>query len=109
MLFLVIERFKDRDPVPIYTRLREQGRALPDGLRYVDSWVEANFDRCFQLMECDDAVLLQRWVLQWRDLLEFEIVPVSPSKAVRELFPPAGEAAASPSGRADGDAPSGPR
>jgi hypothetical protein len=90
MLFMVIERFKGRDPAPIYARLREQGRAMPDGLRYVESWIEANFDRCFQVMECDDPTLLQRWVLQWRDLMEFEIVPVSPSKAVRELFPPAG-------------------
>jgi hypothetical protein len=90
MLFMVIERFRDRDPAPIYARLREQGRAMPDGLRYVDSWVEANFDRCFQLMECDDPVLLQRWVLRWRDLMEFEIVPVSPARAVRELFPEAG-------------------
>ena len=88
---MVIERFKDRDPAPIYARLREQGRSMPDGLRYVDSWVEANFDRCFQLMECDDAALLQRWVLQWRDLMTFEIVPVSPSRTVRELFPPAKE------------------
>jgi hypothetical protein len=87
LLFMVIERFKGRDPVPIYERLREQGRALPDGLRYIESWVEANFDRCFQLMECDDAVSLQQWVLQWRDLAEFEIVPVSPSKSVRDLFP----------------------
>ena len=86
MLFMVIERFTDRNPAPIYARLREQGRALPDGLRYIDSWVEANFDRCFQLMECDDVVLFQQWVLQWRDLAEFEIVPVSPSKTVRELF-----------------------
>jgi Protein of unknown function (DUF3303) len=91
MLFMIIERFKDRDPVPIYARLWEQGRALPEGLRYVDSWVEANFDRCFQVMECDDVILLQRWVLQWRDLAEFEVVPVSPSKAVRELFLPAVE------------------
>lgn len=92
MLFMVIERFKGRDPTPIYARLQEQGRSLPDGLRYVDSWVEANFDRCFQLMECDDAVLLQRWVLQWRDLIEFEIVPVSLSKTVRELFSPHADA-----------------
>ena len=92
MLFMIIERFKDRDPVPIYVRLRERGRAMPDGLRYVDSWVEANFDRCFQLMECDDPLLLQHWVLAWRDLIEFEIVPVSPSGAVRGLFAGAGEA-----------------
>ena len=92
MLFMIIERFKDRDPTPIYARLREQDRALPEGLRYVDSWVEANFDRCFQLMECDDAVSFQGWVLHWRDLVDFEIVPVSPSKKVRELFLPDGEA-----------------
>ncbi|MCI0700099.1 MAG: DUF3303 domain-containing protein [Planctomycetia bacterium] len=91
MLFMVIERFKDRDPNPIYARLREQGRALPEGLRYIESWIEANFHRCFQLMECEDALLLQKWVLQWRDLVEFEIVPVSPSKAVRELFAPVSE------------------
>jgi hypothetical protein len=90
MLFMVIERFKDRDPGPIYARLQERGRALPEGLRYVDSWIEANFDRCFQVMECDDVTLLQRWVLQWCDLVEFEIVPVSPSKTVRGLFSPAG-------------------
>jgi len=91
MLFIVIERFKGRDPTPIYARLREQGRGLPEGLRYVDSWVEVNFDRCFQLMETDDTVSLQRWVLRWGDLAEFEIVPVSPSRTTRDLFPPAGE------------------
>jgi hypothetical protein len=86
MLFMVVERFKDRDPGPIYQRLREAGRSLPDGLRYIDSWVEVNFDRCFQLMDCDDARLLMQWVLQWRDLVDFEVVSVSPSKEVRELF-----------------------
>ena len=74
MLFMVNERFKGRDPAPIYARLREQGRGLPEGLRFVDSWVEANFDRCFQLMECDDPLTLSGWVLQWRDLVEFEAV-----------------------------------
>ncbi len=86
MLFMVVERFRDCNPVPIYERLRASGRSMPEGLRYVDSWIEVNFGRCFQLMECDDARLLMRWVLQWRDLMEFEVVPVSPSKEVRELF-----------------------
>jgi hypothetical protein len=86
MLFMVVERFRDRNPVPIYQRLRESGRSPPEGLRYLDSWIEVNFDRCFQLMECNDARLLMEWVLQWRDLVEFEVVPVSPSKDVRELF-----------------------
>lgn len=80
MLFMVIERFRNRDARPGYRRLREQGRQMPEGLRYLDSWVEPNFDRCFQLMETADAGLLQQWILAWSDLMDFEIVPVVPSK-----------------------------
>ena len=88
MLFMVIEHFKNRDAVPIYRRFNEQGRMMPEGLNYVASWVEANFDRCFQLMECDDLCLLQQWVLEWQDLGEFEIVPVVSSKETLEALAP---------------------
>jgi hypothetical protein len=86
MLFMVIERFKDRDAKAVYRRFREQGRGAPEGLRYVSSWIEVNFDRCFQVMECDDARLLQRWVTFWSDLIEFEIVPVVISAETRETI-----------------------
>ena len=89
MLFMVIERFRDNDMIPIYKRVREAGRMLPDGLKYVDSWVEPNFSRCFQLMECDDLRLFQEWVLQWRGTgATFEIVPVLHSKDTREVVAP---------------------
>src|SRR6478736_818497 len=90
MLFMVIERFKDRDPIPVYRRVRDPGIKFPDGLKYVGSWIEPNFDRCFQLMECDDLRLLQQWVLaNNRDLgMTFEIVPVVPSKETREVIAP---------------------
>lgn len=76
MLFMVIERFRNRDANAVYRRFREHGRMLPDGLKYIESWTEATFDRCFQLMECDDPSLFQEWVSRWHDLVEFEIVPV---------------------------------
>ena len=63
MLFMVIERFKIQDPIPVYRRVRDPGIKFPDGLTYIGSWIEPNFDRCFQLMECDDLRLLQEWVL----------------------------------------------
>ena len=85
MLFMVVERFRDRDAKAVYRRFRDQGRMMPEGLTYVGSWIEANFDRCFQLMECDDARLLQDWLLGWSDLMECEIVPVVPSDQTREL------------------------
>ena len=61
MLFMVIERFKNRDARSVYRRFRERGRMAPEGLRYAGSWVKTNFERCFQLMECDDASLLEQW------------------------------------------------
>jgi hypothetical protein len=89
MLFMVIERFRDNDMIPVYRQVRDAGRKLPDGLKYVDSWIEPNFGRCFQVMECDDARLLQEWVLQWRGLgVTFEIVPVVPSAQTREVVAP---------------------
>jgi hypothetical protein len=88
MLFMVIERFRNQDPAPIYQRLLERGRMMPEGLTYVDSWIEPNFDRVFQLMECDDLTLFETWIVSWRDLMEFEIVPVVPSRdTVRTIAP----------------------
>jgi hypothetical protein len=86
MLFMVIERFRNRDPKPIYRRLAEEGRYMPEGLTYVGSWIEANFDRCWQLMEAQDPKQFLQWIAHWSDLMEFEIVPVSPSKDVSEIM-----------------------
>jgi hypothetical protein len=89
MLFLVIERFRDHDMVPIYRKVRDAGGMFPEGLRYIDSWVEPNFSRYFQLMECNDLRLFQEWVLQWRGSgATFEIVPVVPSQETREVVAP---------------------
>jgi Domain of unknown function (DUF3303) len=88
MLFMVVERFRNRDAKAVYRHLRDHGRGLPEGLTYVDSWVEASFERCFQLMECDDAALLQQWVLHWGALADVEIVPVVPSARTRAIVEP---------------------
>jgi hypothetical protein len=89
MLFIVIERFRDGDMLPVYQRVRREGRSLPAGLEYVESWVEANFSRCFQLMRCDDLRLIQQWVLEWRGLgITFEIVPVVTSEETQAVIAP---------------------
>ena len=77
MLFIVVERFKSSEAASeVYRRLEERGRMLPDGLKYLDSWVEENLDRCFQLMETDDAKLFKQWIACWQDLVDFEVIPV---------------------------------
>jgi hypothetical protein len=88
MLYMVIERFKNRDAKAVYRRFQEKGRMAPDGLAYVESWVECNFDRCFQLIESSDERLLEEWADLWRDLVDFEFVPVRRSKEAVEIITP---------------------
>lgn len=84
MLYMVIEHYKNHDAKAVYLRFRERGRMTPDGLVYIDSWVETNFHRCFQLMECDNERLLHEWAVHWRDLVHFEFIPVRTSKEAAE-------------------------
>lgn len=82
MLYMVVENFKDKDKV--YRRFAKKGRMIPDGLNYVSSWVDADFKRCFQLMETDNAALFDEWIANWNDLADFEIIPVMTSKEAAE-------------------------
>jgi hypothetical protein len=79
MLFMVVEHFKPGAAPAIYRRAREQGRHLPPGLEYVDSWVDIEFSRCFQVMRTDDPTLFDAWIAAWEDLVRFEVVPVRTS------------------------------
>jgi hypothetical protein len=72
---MVVEQFT-QGPEPVYRRAAERGRMLPQGLVYIDSWVDERLDRCFQLMETDDPALFAEWIAHWRDLASFEVVPV---------------------------------
>ena len=80
MLFMVIEKFRSQDALSVYRRVRDRGRLIPEGVEFVDSWVSADLGRCFQLMRCEDVALLQRWIAGWTDLVEFEVVAVTPGR-----------------------------
>ncbi len=110
MQFMVIETFRNQDAKSVYRRFREKGRLLPDGLTFVSSWVEADLRRCFQVMECNDVTVLQQWVAEWSDLIDFEIVPVVSGKATAEAFASGSsnsQSAAEPKARGQGHATSG--
>ena len=84
MLYMLIETFKPGRQEEIYRRLESEGRQLPEGLAYIGSWIDEEVTRCFQLMECEDPALLERWTGHWRDLTDFEIVPVISSDEARK-------------------------
>ena len=84
MLYMIIEHFKNQDPVPVYRRFRDHGRLAPEGLRYVSSWVDEELKVCFQLMEAEDREPLDEWIANWNDLVKFEVYPVISSQEASE-------------------------
>lgn len=86
MLYMIVEDFKG-DPASVYRRFRERGRLAPDGLRYVNSWVTADLQKCYQVMDCDNRILLDAWMEQWKDLVDFEVIPVVSSTEAASSVP----------------------
>jgi len=83
-LYMVLERFRNADAVPVYRRFRDRGRMAPDGLNYISSWVTEDLSTCFQVMETVDRALIEEWMSHWSDLVEFEIHPVITSREAAE-------------------------
>ena len=79
MLYIVIKRFKEGAAPEIYRRVHEKGRMMPEGLNYISSWIDLDFRVCWQLMQTEDFALFDQWIDNWRDLMDFEIVPVRAS------------------------------
>ena len=80
MLYMIVEHFKKQDPIPVYRRFRDRGRLAPEGLKYISSWMDEKFGCCFQLMESEERNLLEQWIANWNDIVEFEIYPVISSQ-----------------------------
>ena len=88
MLYLVIERFKEGAAPEIYRRFHEKGRMMPGGLDYLSSWIDLDFKICWQLMQTEDFALFDQWIGNWRDLMDFEVVPVRTSVEAIKLMSP---------------------
>ena len=87
-LYMIIEHFKNNDPTPIYRRFRDKGRMAPEGLLYISSWTDESVTRCYQLMETTDRTLIDKWIANWSDLIDFEIHQViSSAEAAQKIAP----------------------
>jgi len=87
-LYMIVEHFKNKDALAVYRRFRDRGRMAPEGLLYVSSWVDEKLERCYQLMETDDPGLLDEWMANWNDLIDFEVHPLVTSEQAAEKTGP---------------------
>ena len=85
MLYMIIERYRNGDAVPVYRRFHARGRLAPDGVRSVNSWVVPDLKTCYQVMETSERELLDQWMAAWNDLVDFEVVPVITSAQAAAL------------------------
>jgi uncharacterized protein DUF3303 len=86
MLYMVMEHFGEGSAAEIYRRFREKGRIMPEGLEYISSWTDLDFKTCWQLMQTEDFALFDQWIANWRDLADFEIVPVRASAEAVQIM-----------------------
>ena len=83
MLFMIIERFHPGKARAVYERFEEKGRLLPDGVVYLDSWIDEQISICFQVMESNSVEKIHQWIGEWIDLADFEVIPVINSAAAK--------------------------
>ena len=87
-LYMVVEHFKNKDAVAVYRQFRDRGRMAPEGLAYVSSWVDDKFERCYQVMGTHDRRLLDAWMANWSDLVDFEVHSVVTSHDAAQKIAP---------------------
>jgi hypothetical protein len=87
-MYMVVEYFKNKDAIAVYRRFRDHGRLAPEGLLYISSWVDNKLERCYQLMETHDRTLLDEWMANWSDLVDFEVHPVITSNEAADKIAP---------------------
>jgi hypothetical protein len=86
--YMVIEKYRNGGPKPVYRRFREKGRMATEGLNYVSSWINEEITICYQIMETSDRSLIDAWIDNWKDIVDFEVFPVITSKEALDKIAP---------------------
>ena len=68
---MVIERFHKDKILTMYKRFDEKGKPLPEGVQYINRWIDEKVETCYQLMTSESLEKLQEWISHWDDLADF--------------------------------------
>jgi len=81
---MIIEKFHSNKIKELYERFDKKGRLMPEGVQYINSWTDEKVEICFQIMESESEAKLLEWIDKWKDLADFEIIPVLTSQQAKE-------------------------
>ena len=81
---MIIERFRQGKVKELYKRFDEKGRMMPDGLGYINSWIDENITVCYQIMQTESIEKIYEWISHWNDLADFEVISVITSAQAKE-------------------------
>ena len=84
MLYMIIETFHPNKVKQLYKRFEEKGRQLPEGVHYINSWINEDVTICYQVMESDTEEEIYDWIQHWIDLADFKVIPVLTSAQAKE-------------------------
>ena len=84
MLYMIIETFHPDKVKQLYKRFEEKGRQLPEGVHYINSWINEDVTICYQVMESDTEEKIYEWIQHWIDLADFKVIPVITSAQAKE-------------------------
>ncbi|MFD2586025.1 DUF3303 domain-containing protein [Croceitalea marina] len=84
MTYMIIERYYRYKIKKLYQRMEIVGRQLPEGVTYVDSWVDEGMSTCYTIMESETYEQLKEWMNHWKEFCEFEVIPVISNEQAKE-------------------------
>ena len=66
--------------------MNTDARRAPEGLTELSRWHAARGDGGYTVVETDHPKNITNWLLQWSDLLSYEVEPVITDEELGELF-----------------------
>jgi hypothetical protein len=73
-LYIFVERFRDAALCTAGSN-NAAGWCRTDWCTFPPGW-NINVEHCFQVMETDDRRLIDQWMANWSDIVDFEVYPV---------------------------------
>jgi hypothetical protein len=86
MLFMIEYAFQPEVRDVVQDRFKKTGGMPGPGVKMIGRWHCVGGHRGYLLAESDDSVAIGKWMQEWTDYLEFDVMPVNDDAAVMKVL-----------------------